>query len=123
VAAKAASNCEETNYTNGKKKFPPESTAESWSEVTTSKKEPNYVICGFSYFVGLEHMSSFAVNVSKVGKPPTEGAVRTAFDFYNFVLADGVGGGQKLIGQNTDYLGLPAAIKTISRAGIKRLSF
>jgi len=120
VAAKAKSNCEETNYTNGKKKFPPESTAESWSEVTSSKTEPNYVICGFTYDLGLEKMGTFTVGSKEA---PTSGALRTAFDYYNFVLADGAGGGQTLIGENTDYLGLPTAIKTIARAGIKRLSF
>lgn len=120
VAAKAKSNCEETNYTNGKKKFPPESTAEAWSEVTSSKTEPNYVICGFTYDLGLEHMSTFTVGSKEA---PTSGALRTAFDYYNFVLADGADGGQTIIGENTDYLGLPAAIKTIGRAGIKRLSF
>jgi ABC-type phosphate transport system substrate-binding protein len=120
VAAKASSNCAETNYTNGKKKFPPESTAESWSEVTSSKIEPNYVICGFTYDLGGEHMGTFTVGSKEA---PTSGALRTAFDYYNFVLADGTGGGQTLIGENTDYLGLPAAIKTIARAGIKRLSF
>jgi hypothetical protein len=62
-------------------------------------------------------------NVVLLADAPTSGALRTAFDYYNFVLADGAGGGQTLIGENTDYLGLPAAIKTIARAGIKRLSF
>jgi ABC-type phosphate transport system substrate-binding protein len=120
VAAKAKSNCEETNYTNGKKKFPPESTSEPWNEVTSSKTEPNYVICGFTYDLGLEHMGTFTVGSKEA---PTSAALRTAFDYYNFVLADGAGGGQTLIGENTDYLGLPSAIKTIARAGIKRLSF
>jgi ABC-type phosphate transport system substrate-binding protein len=120
VAAKAQSNCNETNYTNGKKKFPPESTAEPWNEVTSSKTEPNYVICGFTYDLGLEHMSTFTLGSKEA---PTSGALRTAFDYYNFVLADGAGGGQTLIGENTDYLGLPGSIKTIARAGIKRLSF
>jgi ABC-type phosphate transport system substrate-binding protein len=120
VAAKANSNCEETNYTNGKRKFPPESTAEPWNEVTTSKTEPNYVICGFTYDLGLEHMGTFTLGTKEA---PTSGALRTAFDYYNFVLADGAEGGQTLIGENKDYLGLPSAIKTIARAGIKRLSF
>jgi ABC-type phosphate transport system substrate-binding protein len=120
VAEKDKSNCEETNYTNGKKKFPPESTAEPWNEVTTAKVEPGYVICGFSYDLGLEHMSTFTVGSKEA---PTSSALRTAFDYYNFVLADGAGGGQTLINEKSDYLGLPAAIKTISRAGIKRLSF
>jgi ABC-type phosphate transport system substrate-binding protein len=120
VATKANSNCEETNYTNGIKKFPPESTAESWSEVTSAKTEPNYVVCGFTYDLGLEHMGTFTVGSKE---EPKVGGLRTAFDYYNFVLADGAGGGQTLIGESKDYLGLPAAIKTISRAGIKRLSF
>jgi len=38
-------NCAETLYTNGSKKFPPENAEQSWSEVTTSKKEPHYAIC------------------------------------------------------------------------------
>jgi ABC-type phosphate transport system substrate-binding protein len=120
VATKAKSNCEETNYTNGKRKFPPESTAEPWNEVTSSKTEPHYVICGFTYDLGVEHMGTFTVGSKEA---PTAPALRTAFDYYNFVLADGAGGGQTLIGESTDYLGLPAAIKTIARAGVKRLSF
>lgn len=120
VAAKASSNCAETNYTNGKRKFPPESTTEVWNEVTSAKTELNYVICGFTYDLGLEHMSTFTVGSKEA---PTSAALRTAFDYYNFVLADGAGGGQTIIAENTDYIGLPAAIKTISRAGIKRLSF
>jgi ABC-type phosphate transport system substrate-binding protein len=120
VAAKAKSNCEETNYTNGKRKFPPESAAEPWNEVTTSKTEINYVICGFTYDLGVEKMGTFTVGSKEA---PTSGALRTAYDYYQFVLADGAGGGQTLINENTDYLGLPTAIKTIARAGIARLSF
>jgi ABC-type phosphate transport system substrate-binding protein len=118
--AKAQSNCAETNYTNGSKKFPPESTALPWNEVTSATKEPNYVICGFTYDLGLEHMSTFT---SGSKEAPTEKAERTQYDYYNFVLADGVGGGQTLIGEETDYLGLPSAIKKIAREGIERLSF
>jgi ABC-type phosphate transport system substrate-binding protein len=119
-SAKAQSNCDETNYTNGSKKFPPESTALPWNEVTSATKEPNYVICGFTYDLGLEKMGTFTTGSKEA---PTVGAERTSFDYYNFVLADGAGGGQTLIGEESDYLGLPAAIKTIAREGVKRMSF
>jgi ABC-type phosphate transport system, periplasmic component len=126
VATKAQSNCEETLYTNGKKKFPPESANEPWNEVTTSKKEINYVLCGFTYDLGLEHMGTFTLGSAEA---PTEGALRTAFDYYNFVLGGGAGGGQTLINENTDYLGLPTAkeakenVLLIAGAGAARLSF
>ena len=88
--------------------------------MTSATKEPHYVICGFTYDLGLEHMSTFT---SGSKEEPTEKAERTQYDYYNFVLADGVGGGQTLIGEATDYLGLPAAIKKNAREGIERLSF
>jgi ABC-type phosphate transport system substrate-binding protein len=128
-AAKGNSNCSETLYTNGKKKFPPESTNASWFEVTSSKVEPHYVICGFTYDLGLEKMGTFTVGLPETAEAITEGQVRSAFDYINFVLATGAGGGQKLIEENSDYLGLPTATEAkenvllIAQTGVKRLGF
>ncbi len=123
--AKANSNCEETLYTNGKKKFPPPTAEEAWNEVSTSKTEKNYVICGFTYDLSLTKFSS----VTGSAEAPTEGSVRSAYDYLNFVLATGAGGGQTLIGNNVDYLGLPTSeeasknVLKISREGVSKIGF
>jgi ABC-type phosphate transport system substrate-binding protein len=125
VAAKASSNCEETLYTNGKKRFPPPAASEAWNEVSTSKTEKNYVICGFTYDLGLTHFSG----VTGSTEAPTVGSVTTAFDYLNFVLATGAGGGQTLIGENQDYLGLPTSeeasknVLKIAREGQAQINF
>jgi ABC-type phosphate transport system substrate-binding protein len=123
--AKANSNCEETLYTNGKKKFPPPATEEAWNEVSTSKVEKNYVICGFTYDLSLTKFSGVTGSL----EAPTEGSVRTAYDYLNFVLATGVGGGQTLIGNNVDYLGLPTSeeasknVLKIAREGVSKIGY
>jgi ABC-type phosphate transport system substrate-binding protein len=128
VAEKANSNCEETLYVNGKKKFPPPSTEEVWNEVTAGKVQKNYPICGFTYDLGLTKYSAFTI--AKGSKEePTEKEVRTVFDYYKFVLATGVGGGQTLIGANKDYLGLPtsaeakANVLKIAQEGAAKVNF
>jgi len=129
VAAKSKSNCAETLYTNGKKKFPPESTTEPWNEVTSSIKEKNYVICGLTYDLGLEHMGTFTKELPETAEPVSEAEVRSTFDYHSFVLAEGVGGGQTLIENETDYIGDPTAkeakenVLLIARAGVKRIGF
>ena len=123
--SKANSNCEETLYTNGKKKFPPPLTEEAWNEVSTSKTEKNYVICGFTYDLSLTHFSGVTGSL----EAPTAGSVRSAFDYLNFVLATGAGGGQTLIGSNVDYLGLPTSeeasknVLKIAREGVSKIGF
>jgi ABC-type phosphate transport system substrate-binding protein len=52
-------NCENTKYTNGKKKFPPPTTEELWNEVNSSLVETNYAICGFTYDLSLKHFGEF----------------------------------------------------------------
>ena len=60
---------------------------------------------------------------------PTEGSVRSAYDYLNFVLATGPGGGQTLIGNNVDYLGLPTSeeasknVLKIAREGVSKIGF
>ena len=125
VEAKANSNCEETLYTNGKKKFPPPAATEAWNEVSTSKVEKNYVICGFTYDLSLTHFSG----VTGSAEAPTVGSVTSAFDYLNFVLATGAGGGQTLIGESKDYLGLPTSeeasknVLKIAREGQAQIAF
>ncbi len=128
VAAPANSNCEETLYTNGKKKFPPPLAEEAWNEVSAAKVQKNYPICGFTYDLGLTKYSAFTV--AKGSKEePTEKEVRTVVDYYNFVLGTGPGGGQTLIGENKDYLGLPtspeakANVLKIAQEGVAKINF
>jgi ABC-type phosphate transport system substrate-binding protein len=104
----ANSNCEETLYINGKKKFPPPTTEEVWNEVSAAKAQKNYPICGFTYDLSLTKFSAFTVAKGSQ-EEPTEKEARTAFDYLNFVLSAAPGGGQALIGANEDYLGLPTA--------------
>jgi ABC-type phosphate transport system substrate-binding protein len=125
VEAKAASNCEETLYTNGKKKFPPPTTEESWSEVSAAKVQKHYPICGFTYDLSLTKFKG----VKGSAEEPSAGSVRTTFDYLNYVLATGPGGGQTLIGEEQDYLGLPESeeaaknVLKIAREGLKKVSF
>jgi ABC-type phosphate transport system substrate-binding protein len=49
VAKLGESNCAKEEYTDGEHVFPPSSTLESWSEVTTRVTETNYTICGLTF--------------------------------------------------------------------------
>jgi ABC-type phosphate transport system substrate-binding protein len=129
VAEKANSNCEETLYTNGKKKFPPESTAVVWNEVTTSMTQKNYALCGFTYDLSLDKFSAFTIAKGSQ-EEPNEKEVRTAYDYLHFVLGSEPGEGQALIAEKQDYLGLPTTPKEpktdilgIAREGVKRIGF
>jgi ABC-type phosphate transport system substrate-binding protein len=117
--AVAKANCAETLYTDGTKKFPPENAEQSWSEVTTSTKEPHYPICGFSYDLSLTHYEKFGA-----GEAATEGGARTAFDYLNYEVA--TKGGQEEIGKSTDYEALPENAKghvlKIAQEGAKKIN-
>jgi ABC-type phosphate transport system substrate-binding protein len=123
--AKASSNCEETLYTNGKKKFPPPTTEEPWNEVSTAKVQKHYPICGFTFDLSLTKFKG----VKGSAEEPTAGSVRTAFDYLSYVLATGPGGGQTLIGEEKDYLGLPESeeaaknVLKVAREGVKKITF
>jgi hypothetical protein len=73
-------------------------------------------------------MGTFTKELPESAEPVTEAEVRTAFDYYTVVLATGAGGRQKLIAENSDYLGLPTAaepkenVLLIAQTGVKRLS-
>ncbi len=94
-------NCAGNTYTNGKKKFPPPSTLESWSEVNTSLTQVHYTICGFTYDMALTKYQPY---------PGTsEGEARTVFDYFSYMLNNtSPEGGQEQI-HNHDYLGLPVS--------------
>jgi len=100
-------NCAETEYVaivpkTGKAekgKFPPSSTEKLWNIVSAEKKDPHYPFCGFTYDLALTKYEGF--------KGATEGEATTAGDFLEFVLNTEAEGGQKLIEENKDYLGLP----------------
>jgi ABC-type phosphate transport system substrate-binding protein len=120
VGALGQSNCSGTLYTDGKNKFPPETTEKAWNEVTTALVEPNYTICGFTYDLSLTKFSGYGV---KSGKPATSTGARSAFDFFNFMLH----GGQTLIAGPTDYEELPenetGHVLKIAREGAAKISF
>jgi len=122
--AKAKSNCEETFYTDGAKKWAP-STEETWIEVTTAKKEQHYPVCGFMYDFSLTKFNG----VHPSSESPTAGSVRTAFDYLNFVLSSGTGGGQTHIDEGEDLLSLPVAeeaqknVLKRAREGVSKIAF
>jgi ABC-type phosphate transport system substrate-binding protein len=126
--AKANSNCEETLYVNGKKKFPPPSTTELWNEVSAAKFQKNYPICGFTYDLSLTKFSAFTVAKGSQ-EEPTEKEARTVFDYFGFLLNAEAGGGQALIGNNQDYLGLPTSVEAkanvlkIAQEGATKINF
>jgi ABC-type phosphate transport system substrate-binding protein len=120
VAAKGNANCAATNYVNGKKKFPPPTVLETWVEVRSNKVEKNYSICGFTYDYSL---TSFKA-VKGSAEAPTEGSVRTAYDYLKWVENEEAEGGQALIGAaGTDYTGLPANVLKISQEGVEKINF
>src|SRR6476660_1020947 len=107
VAAKSKANCLETGYVAinpetgkaSKGKFPPASTELLWNLVSAEKKEINYPLCGFTYDLALTKYNGF--------KGATIGEATTAGDYREWVLNTEAEGGQKLIGEEKDYDGLP----------------
>jgi ABC-type phosphate transport system substrate-binding protein len=128
--AKGNSNCEETLYTNGKIKFPPPTTEQAWNEVSAAKLQKHYPICGFTYDLSLTSFKGVPTGEKGSAEATTEGEVRTAFDYLGFVLAGEAGGGQTLIGESKDYLGLPTTpenpstdVLGIARKGVAKITF
>lgn len=137
VAAKGTSNCATTEYTNGKKKFPPPATSELWNEVIAAKKQlakekGAYTLCYLSYDLALTKYEPFTVGTVKEGnpfsEPPTEGEARTVRDFLNYALSTGAGGGQPAA-ESEDYFGDPTNeveslnVLSIARKGVKAIGF
>jgi hypothetical protein len=88
--------------------------------VSAEKKEANYSLCGFTYDLGLTKYSGF--------KGATEGEATTAGDFLEFVLNKEAEGGQKLIEEETDYMGLPEGalgknVLKIAQEGATKVQF
>ncbi len=127
VATVADSNCAETLYTNGKKKFPPPTTQELWNEVTTSKKQKNYDICYITFDLALTKYSAFTKGTT-VEEAPTEAEARSVSDFLGYTLSTGAGGGQPAAAGN-DYAALPTnenptlSVLKIAQEGTKKVGF
>lgn len=121
LEAKGHANCEKEVYTNGKVKFPPASTEEPWSEVTTKVSETNYALCGFTYDLSL--------NAFHLYPGTTEAEATTAENYFTFVLNTATEGGQSLINGLTDYLPLPTNkepsknVLTIAQKGAAKITF
>jgi ABC-type phosphate transport system substrate-binding protein len=113
--APSSANCAKTKYTNGSgTKFPPKTTAQSWSEVTTATKETNYPICGLGYLLSLSKYSAYPAG--------SEGGAITANGFLHFVLSTGAAGGQALL-VNHDYEPLPSNVLKIALKGAQATAF
>ncbi|MFI4990026.1 MAG: substrate-binding domain-containing protein [Solirubrobacterales bacterium] len=127
IATVADSNCAETLYTNGKKKFPPPTTQELWNEVTTSKKQKNYGICYITFDLALTKYSAFTKGTT-VEEPPTEAEARSVADYLGYELSTGAGGGQAAAAGN-DYAALPTnenptlSVLKISQEGVSKIGF
>jgi hypothetical protein len=130
VERKAKSNCEYTDYVsinpeNGKafKSFLLVSTAEGgWSLLSAEKKDPNYPLCGLSYDLALTDYHEYRLNGA------TEEEATTVGDYLEWVLNDEADGGQALIENETDYLGLPKKegkedVLRIAQEGAAKIDF
>ncbi len=114
-ATTAKSNCSETPYTNGVKKFPPATVYLPWNEATTAVEAPNYTLCGLTYELAMSKYKPYTGTNSK--------EARTVYDFENYIQATGPNGGQTKIDENTDYGQLPHEVKVIAATGAKEVSF
>jgi ABC-type phosphate transport system substrate-binding protein len=113
--AVANANCEKEKFTNGLgTKFPPKTTAEDWSQVTTATKQKNYTLCGITYALVLKGYSKYPGT--------TEGEAITAHDFLLWVLETKAEGGQPTI-NNHDYLPLPKSLVKEATAGAALAAF
>jgi ABC-type phosphate transport system substrate-binding protein len=111
-ATTAQANCAKTKYTNGKSKFPPKKTTESWSPVTTATKETNYPICGIIYGLALDGYADYP------GTEPAEAT--TVNNFFLFALSTTAEGGQSLI-LNHDYEPLTTPLDKEATTGAKAI--
>jgi ABC-type phosphate transport system substrate-binding protein len=115
TATPADANCAKEKFTNGKgSKFPPSSTQESWSAVTTETKQKNYSLCGIAYQLAFTKYSAY---------PATTAAEElTVSNFLSFLLETKTGGGEQLI-EAHDYEALPKKLDKESATGAKLIGF
>lgn len=115
TSAPADANCAKEKYTNGQgAKFPPKSTQEVWSEVTTATKQKNYTLCGIAYQLAFTKYSAYPGT--------TEQEETTVSNFLTFVLANKNDGGQNLI-ENHDYEALPKTLVKEAQQGAALIGF
>jgi ABC-type phosphate transport system substrate-binding protein len=130
VEPQAKANCAKTLYINGtdesKGEFPPASVWSNWNEVSTSRTSATYSLCGLTYAVafGSEPLTVSPEFGGYGAYPGTiEGEATTMQNFESFQLE--AAGGQKLIGENRDYLALPStgALITEARKGAAAIQY
>jgi len=136
-AAKAKSNCKGTHYTNGTEEFPPASTEQSWSEVTTALTSVKYTLCGLTYDLSLTKFEGYEGVDTEGNKhiETTEAEARQAWDYFQFILdttgkaSEKKAGGQKLIATAQDYESLPTSsvaaknVQKIAEKGAAKITF
>jgi ABC-type phosphate transport system substrate-binding protein len=116
VEAAAKANCASTDYieAEGGGTFPPASVYAAWNTVTSALTSKTYALCGLSYDLAFSHYSLLPMTSEK--------EATTVQNFQAFV--DEAAGGQKLIGENRDYLALPKGeVLKHAEAGVKEIGY
>ncbi len=132
VSTKANSNCAETVYTNGSKKFPPPAATELWNAVSIAPTQVNYEPCYLTYDLALTHYNGYSkgteLEESPFSEAPTESEATTVKNYLNYELSTGAEGAQPAA-ERSDYLGDPTSAKAednvldIAREGVAKIEF
>jgi len=112
VEAASNANCKKTVYSRGSEPFPPPTVEEPWNQVTTSRSEKTYPLCGFGFVLTTTRYSLF---------PGTSKAeAQTVHDVLGYIT-DKKGGQAALAGH--DYAPLPKAVMGEAIAGAQAVSY
>lgn len=112
VEATGEANCSKEEYTNGETAFPPASVTDPWNEVTTSKIEKKYTLCGLAFVLAFDKYSAFAGT--------SEGEATTVENFLSYSIdttKSGPGGQAKLKGH--DYEPITGKVLSEAKAGVR----
>lgn len=130
VEAKGNANCSGTSYTDGKEKFPPESTRVTWAAARAKVSQTHYAICGLTYDLALRQYGKYTKGLETGSLPATKAQATTAENYLLYAVrgyqsknakaeVTGEGGGFQI--KNHDFLALPTEILKKSETGIKEI--
>jgi len=129
---KGNANCSGTSYTDGKEKFPPESTRVTWAAARAKVSQTHYAICGLTYDLALRQYGKYTKGLEAGSKAATKAQATTAQNYLLFVVkgnvaknakgeTTGEGGGAQI--KSHDFLALPSEILKKAETGIKEIGF
>jgi hypothetical protein len=132
VEAKGNANCAGTSYTDGKEKFPPESTRVTWAAARAKVSQTNYAICGLTYDLALRQYGKYTKGLETGSLPATKAQATTTQNYLNYAIKNyaaknakgettGEGGGLQV--KVHDFQTLPAESAKKSETGIKEIGF